>query len=1123
MKLRLTFLASMTIALTLALVGVLRDATPTRAIMPLPVQPFAPQALGGISTTQLGQKINQNHTVTQVLAGERTSTPWIFSGPGFSVDLDKNIAAGTPVGTVWATIDVGCDGGTDYLYEVCPNDSAIPPVSPVPLTWKEATTVVQGTSDAFLITGMPPYSWLARHKADINKVCIERGGISVPSISVLNTVYATIPFSPNGGAGVASTILGGAPNGPPSSVCLDTPNTATSITSLVNNPLPQTDIDGPCNPAYNQCADVGIYGMWIDAAGQAMLTNVPVGPAGVTIPVHKQKVNNGPLPGLFREHWDAEVAQLPAPFITADWLSAGPELGPQCLNALDDDDDGAVNDGCPPLGAPEAGPQCLNAIDDDLPPDGVVNDGCPPVTTAFNADILLPPGVSVPQTENLKIVCNAPGEGLVVLKNVLWPIPPTEDTYLDDNAFTFVLRVLCNGVAGSPLVDKEVAIIKATPDHIAATSPIVVMVDELKENHATSDVLGNEWLVAEVSDVVEPLGVPDLDVQWAPAVIVEAKDKTTQAPTVHYCNPGAPNEYLCIRFQVNEWPGQADVQAQLNIACRMDTPPGLYAVVIKAIDAPAYPPYGESKASDNAQRKVISVWCGGEEPDGIDDATGLYPRWEIFQSMGQSQFGLTGDIRKPYQSPPSFPSDIGYVERTLQLECYWMDADGCYTDVGNTKPCDSPLASPPGNNNGYIEASESWNDYDLVQLGGYGVVDSDGDCLVDPAVPFAAQPGHPVDPWDDDPLGTLCPALQYSENPVVVQNHISADQDCDGLVDGIEKAFGSNPLVADSDADASADFVEMFMFTNPVNPDTDGDGFKDKPSNAYGDNTDPTMDNCPSVYNPTQLNSDGHRRPTGSRVPGVVEGGASNPSTDKMGDACDTDNDNDGATDGYELGWKGGGANATDPLVMDTDGDGITDGAEMFMVNGGDTLNFDPKNPAKKGLPTSFNSTVQAYYRGCHINVNDDPVTGYPAFAGYGVTNHVEYDQDGDGIVCPTDIDNDNGRGLGLGAATKKEVTDAVEAFGYNTALSRTDTDGDGCDDWVEIHDLNGDRKVSIGDLNALAKRGAGIIPGDDPVSEKIFDVNKDGKISIGDQNQIAQNSCGQKAWGGCPVCPVRP
>ena len=60
------------------------------------------------------------------------------------------------------------------------------------------------------------------------------------------------------------------------------------------------------------------------------------------------------------------------------------ESGAQCANAVDDDGDGFVNDGCPPVGIPEVLLACANAVDDDL--DGKVNDGCPPVA---GADVVL--------------------------------------------------------------------------------------------------------------------------------------------------------------------------------------------------------------------------------------------------------------------------------------------------------------------------------------------------------------------------------------------------------------------------------------------------------------------------------------------------------------------------------------------------------------------------------------------------------------------------------------------------------------------------------------------------------------------------------------------------------------
>jgi hypothetical protein len=49
------------------------------------------------------------------------------------------------------------------------------------------------------------------------------------------------------------------------------------------------------------------------------------------------------------------------------------ETAGQCSNAVDDDGDGLVNEGCDAVGAAES--QCANAVDDDM--DGVVNDGCP--------------------------------------------------------------------------------------------------------------------------------------------------------------------------------------------------------------------------------------------------------------------------------------------------------------------------------------------------------------------------------------------------------------------------------------------------------------------------------------------------------------------------------------------------------------------------------------------------------------------------------------------------------------------------------------------------------------------------------------------------------------------------
>jgi hypothetical protein len=68
--------------------------------------------------------------------------------------------------------------------------------------------------------------------------------------------------------------------------------------------------------------------------------------------------------------------------LTADMLSSFSITG-MCGNAIDDDADTVINDGCWTRGAaPESGAQCNNAINDDPGDDTFINDGCPKVGAA---------------------------------------------------------------------------------------------------------------------------------------------------------------------------------------------------------------------------------------------------------------------------------------------------------------------------------------------------------------------------------------------------------------------------------------------------------------------------------------------------------------------------------------------------------------------------------------------------------------------------------------------------------------------------------------------------------------------------------------------------------------------
>jgi hypothetical protein len=80
---------------------------------------------------------------------------------------------------------------------------------------------------------------------------------------------------------------------------------------------------------------------------------------------------------------------------------------------------------------------------------------------------------------------------------------------------------------------------------------------------------------------------------------------------------------------------------------------------------------------------------------------------------------------------------------------------------------------------------------------------------------------------------------------VLDANAANADQDGDGLLDGIEVAYGTDPTVADTDADGYNDLEEMvgpsYLLTNPTDDDTDGDTVPDRNFrlDTYDTDTDP--------------------------------------------------------------------------------------------------------------------------------------------------------------------------------------------------------------------------------------------------------------------------------------------
>ena len=206
-------------------------------------------------------------------------------------------------------------------------------------------------------------------------------------------------------------------------------------------------------------------------------------------------------------------------------------------------------------------------------------------------------------------------------------------------------------------------------------------------------------------------------------------------------------------------------------------------------------------------------------------------------------------------------------------------------------------------------------------------------------------------------------------------------------------------------------------------------------------------DNCPSVANTSQLNSNGEPIPLPSPFP---FGDATNPKQLAVGDACNADLDNDGLDTSAER------AAGTSGALSDTDGDRQLDGPEVAC--GSNPL--DPLSRVVGGPDADSDLLPDA----CEAIAGTDPNAA---------------DSDGDGVI------------------------DGVEFLRLGTNPLLRDTDGDGCNDAREVASLNADRVVSSGDLGIAASRYS--VAGQ-PLYFWNFDVNRDGAINSIDLLFIAVN-----------------
>ena len=199
------------------------------------------------------------------------------------------------------------------------------------------------------------------------------------------------------------------------------------------------------------------------------------------------------------------------------------------------------------------------------------------------------------------------------------------------------------------------------------------------------------------------------------------------------------------------------------------------------------------------------------------------------------------------------------------------------------------------------------------------------------------------------------------------------------------------------------------------------------------------VDNCLSLPNPLQENDDADF----IEMSPETYDDATLARSDSAGNACDTDDDNDGLPDSVEGVFPApacaSASVATSPNLRDSDGDRVLDGAE------------------------------------CALGTDPASMLSVPSAAACGPT---------------TDADNDGVRAY-------------RETCFYNTNPNVPDTDLDGRKDGCEVSSFNADTVVNVLDLREAANHFGGPygLPG--PSNLVNFDVTKDGAVNVIDLHQV--------------------
>jgi uncharacterized repeat protein (TIGR01451 family) len=308
---------------------------------------------------------------------------------------------------------------------------------------------------------------------------------------------------------------------------------------------------------------------------------------------------------------------------------------------------------------------------------------------------------------------------------------------------------------------------------------------------------------------------------------------------------------------------------------------------------------------------------------------------------------------------------------------------------------------------------------------------------------------------ESDPIG--------ANNSVMDIDIDSPDSDGDGVPDAIEISNGTDPNnpndFLDSDGDGVPDLIEAAEGTDPNDPQSSLDSDGDKISDYVERGGDKDADGIGDEFESSITDTDGNN----------------------IKDDLDTDSDGDGIADTVEG-------------LADTDGDGIPD--FLDKVTGGNTSGGDSDSD---GIVDAIECTA---YPLCTDSDGDS------------IPNYADNDDDNDSILTSAE--------LGSGGGVNPADSDADTVFDY-LEPNNVDTDGNGIFNHLDADD-DGDGIATIDELDANGDLIGDALTPDDLDNEGIPDYLD---TSNGDGSGTDVTGSGDSDGDGmsdaqeCPVAPM--